>query len=600
MLTQPSVRIGQTRPSRGKVLLVFARWVAPARPINTLKEHVSMVDQEPGAPRPRRAFIEPDPVPAPPDDLDDDERPKPLYRDEVDGPAATVQNPPAKTPSGPAPAADAVSELEDTGSRPINFTPRRRPKLVDDDATTILPRTTSATRREADLDEIDDDERSPMAQRTKTALLIGAAVAVAVVGLAIFYAVTNVSSPQTTPPASPSANATSTDPTGSGDPTAVTALLTDDAILDLADAKLVVGSRDWEVARTDQTPTEDAPQAACFTPDPVDGQPAPQQQVLRLLSSSGKDAPGLLHQASAYATPEDAAQAYAIAAKTIGTCGVTGSYIVSGQSVSGLGDQSAGVVVGAVDGSQTQLHTVIINRTGRVLNIIDATQPKKAVSAESVVKASAAVTGRQCTTAGGPCPSDTSVSDGPPPVGGDAPGFLAAGDLPPVGNPALAWGAIPPELPKDDFFGSKCETTKWTTLSTEETTSRTYIPDNSTVFGLNQIIVTLKDDEAADKLVAKFKSDLGTCSKRQLTAKVSTPDQVSGVGAQKTKVEGWAAEVAQKTGAGTTRYRVGMVAAGSKVTYTFLNPQDAEKLDFTDDQWKTVVVRAGMRTTQVN
>ena len=559
-----------------------------------------MVDQEPGAPRPRRAFIEPDPVPPPPADLDDDERPKPLYRDEVEDPAATVKNPVVKPPTASTPSSGGMSELEDTGSRPINFTPRRRPKLVDDEATTILPRTTSATRRDDDLDEIDDDERTPMAQRTKTALWVGAAVAVAVVGLAIFYAVTNVSSPQTNPPASPSANATSSGPSASSDPTAVTALLGDDAILDLADAKLVAGSRDWEVARTDQTQTEDAPQAACFTPDPVDGQPAPQQQVLRLLSSAGKDAPGLLHQASAYATPEDAAQAYAIAAKTIGTCAVTGSYIVSGQSVSGLGDQSAGVVVGTVEGSQTQLHTVVINRTGRVLNVVDATQPKKAIAADAVAKASAAVTSRQCPVAGGACPAETSVSDGPPPVGGDAPGFLAAGDLPPVGNPALAWGAIPPELPKSDFDGSKCETTRWTTLSTEETTSRTYIPDNSTIFGLNQIIVTLKDGAAADKLVAKFKSDLDSCSKRQLTAKVSGVEKVNGVGAQKTKVMGWAGEVAQKTGSGTTRYRVGMVAAGSKVTYTFLNPQEAEKLDFTTDQWKTVVVRAGMRTTQVN
>ena len=559
-----------------------------------------MVDQEPGAPRPRRAFIEPDPAATPPEDLDDDERPKPLYRDEVEGPGATVRSPVAKTPTTPGPSADAVSELEDTGSRPINFTPRRRPKIVDDDATTILPRTASTTRRDADLDEIDDDDRTPMAQRTKTALWISAAVAVAVVGLAIFYAVANVGSPQTNPPVAPSANATSTNPTGSGDPTGVTALLSDDAILDLADAKLAVGSRDWKVARTDQTPTEDAPQAACFTPDPVEGQPPPQQQMLRLLSSAGQGAPGLLHQVSAYATPEDAAQAYAVAAKTVGTCAVTGSYIVAGQSVAGLGDQSTGVVVGTVDGSQTQLHTVVINRTGRVLNIIDATQPKKAVAAAAVAKVSAAVTGRQCTVAGGACPTETSVSAGPPPVGGDAPGFLATGDLPPVGNPALAWGAIPPELPESDFDGSKCETTEWTTLSTEETTSRTYIPDNSTIFGLNQIIVTLDDDEAAEKLVAKFRSDLGSCSKRQLTAKVSGVDKVEGVGAQKTKVEGWTAEVAQKTGPGTTRYRVGMVAAGSKVTYIFLNPQDAEKLDFTTAQWKTVVVRAGMRTTQVN
>ena len=49
---------------------------------------------------------------------------------------------------------------------------------------------------------------------------------------------------------------------------------------------------------------------------------------------------------------------------------------------------------------------------------------------------------------------------------------------------------------------------------------------------------------------------------------------------------------------GTAKYRVGIVSAGPKVIYTFLNPRG--DYDFTDGQWDTVAVRAGERMTQVD
>jgi hypothetical protein len=54
--------------------------------------------------------------------------------------------------------------------------------------------------------------------------------------------------------------------------------------------------------------------------------------------------------------------------------------------------------------------------------------------------------------------------------------------------------------------------------------------------------------------------------------------------------------VSQKSIDGTHKYRVGIVSAGKKVVYTFLNPRD--DYDFTDRQWDTVAVRAGERATQ--
>ncbi|HEY5822208.1 MAG TPA: hypothetical protein VIT20_09545 [Propionibacteriaceae bacterium] len=560
-----------------------------------------MAEAEPDKYRPKRAIVEPEPTPAPPqDEFDDEDRPKPLYRDEVTEPAAEPGEGGYATTTSPAAAAPGSDPT--TPPRSITFTPRRTRSADDDDATMILPRTPSrrgpAADRIDDLGDLDDDERKPMNSKTKLALLIGGVAAVVVVGLAIGYAVIGVGN---TPGsgASPSASTgTSADPSAST-ATPAGALLDDTSMLSATDGKIVASSRTWTVASTDQGTAEDASQAACFGTDAVEGQPTPQQKILRLLSSTGKNAPGLLHQATSYASPEEAVQAYAIATKTLGGCAVVGSYIVEGKAVTGVGDQAVGVVIATVADGKTQQHTIVVNRTGRVLNIIDASQPDDAIATTNVAKAAAAVTDRECAAAAGACGESVSVKDGPPPIGGDEPGFLATGDLPPAGKTPLAWVTIPPELPKDDFVGSGCETVNWSTLSTEATTSRIYLlQDSGSFFGLNDIVVTMKDASAADKLVDKIKADMGTCAKRKLTAEVGDAKKVTGTGAQKTDVSGWTFEVTQKSTEGNKKYRVGIVSAGTKVAYTFLNPQDG--FDFTDGQWNTVAVRAGERTTQVN
>ena len=46
--------------------------------------------------------------------------------------------------------------------------------------------------------------------------------------------------------------------------------------------------RTWNVELTQRGASEDAPVAACFGGDPVEGQPASQQRIMQVLSSSGK------------------------------------------------------------------------------------------------------------------------------------------------------------------------------------------------------------------------------------------------------------------------------------------------------------------------
>jgi hypothetical protein len=566
-----------------------------------------MVDQKSESYRPRRAFIEPDAEPAEPEQpaqsfrgngwsvpppATDEEHPKPLYRDET----RTNGWSSLTSPAAPIPQVDPPSEET---VRPIS-PPPRRPRGVDDETTAILPRSRAGQRRTSPpvdaIDDFDEGERGPLGRRAKLALLIGAVAVVVVIGLVIGYAVLGADNQQD-PPGVVVGNGPSATGSQSPDQTG-TALLTDAAMLNPDQANVLDRDRTWKIGLTQSSPAEDAPTAACFDSEALVGQPTPQQKILRVLESGGKKNPTALHEATAYNSPEEATQAYAIASRTLGGCAVTGSYIESGHAVSGVGDQAVGAVV--IDVSKGQAHSVILNRTGRVMNVVDAAQASKALAMIAVAKALGQVNNVQCGPAGGECGGTPVVKDGPPPMGGDEPGFLATGDLPPARDKIAPWVATPVELPKEEFKGSQCENVNWETVSGKSKSSRVYLIQESgaNFFGLNEIVLIMKNSKAASKQVDKIKSSLTRCKKRVLTASVNRPNKVTSIGAQNTKIAGWTAVVSQKSTQGTAKYRVGIVAAGPKVIYTFLNPRG--DYDFTGRQWDTVAARAGERATQVN
>jgi hypothetical protein len=497
---------------------------------------------------------------------------------------------------------DADAAAVDTGRqtwvRPALANAPRRFRPPEAEATTILPRTSSGSVTSRGWqDSIDDfsdiDEgRWRLGRRTKLALLIAGVAAVVVVGLAIGRAVLVGETPTTSP-------STGNSPTSAASGVQPAQLLNDDAMLNAKDAKRVSSDRTWKVASTQRGTTEDSPKPACLG-EPAEGRPMSALTMQRLLSANGKDAPGILHQADAFTSPEEAGQAFAVAAKTLGGCAEMGGYVQSGSSVTGLGDQAVGVVVVIERDGRTVHHSVVLNRTGSVTNVMDVVRNGSPVEIGKVANALAAPTAAQCRNSGGACPKSVSVKPAPPPIGGDAPGFLAAGDLPPVAQTASLWVGDVPDLPRADFAGSQCENVDWAKSPASARTARTYLLDQGPdpAFGLDEIILTMKNDEAARKFVANLRTTVEKCPKRKLTASVPSPKSVSGSGAGGKKVEGWAVTVTQKVSNGSLKYRLGAVAAGPKVVYTFLSPKG--KLDLSDDEWRTVAVRAGQRATQVN
>jgi hypothetical protein len=467
------------------------------------------------------------------------------------------------------------------------------PRVRDDRSTTILPKT--AERRRHELDDLEADVRPPMSRRTRL-ILTGAGVTVVVIlGLVFGYVALNVNG---RPAAEPSAGVnvdTSTGPSLSPSPIA---LLDDASMINEQMASRIDKNRTWQIASTQRGLDANSPRAVCFGADPVEGQPDPQQTIQRLLSSTGKDSPALLHQAEAYPSPEDAAQAYVAISKALGTCAVVGAWIDSGSTVSGLGDQAAGTAIVLTDGGKQTYHSIVISRTGRVVNIVDVAQPKSAADLGAVAGALGDAVTVQCQSSSGACATKVTVKDGPPPLGGDEPGFLTAGDLPPIGDTPSLWVGSTPASPSSDYVGASCETTNWSKVDASKKSMRTYtLQDNSSVTGVDEIILTMPDDKAARDLVGKVKKDLDSCSDRKLTASVSKPAAIKGPGAENNTVAGWAADVSHKVSDSTIKFRVGIVSVGSKVVWTMINPTD--KLDVSNDQWTTVVLRSGERASQI-
>lgn len=533
-------------------------------------------------------------------------------------PSAQAKNDPAKSAASGAssPSAKSPGKGAKSGSTPKSAQSGSTPKSAqsgDDETrvidrgapeeTTVLPR--ASRRRDAagatSASSPAEVGGSRLGKRARLALLVGAVAAVVVLGLAVGYAAISLNDGTKAgpgaPPASPAGSA-SADP-GSTPTKDSGVVLQDSSMLTAEAAKKIDSKRTWKVAATQKGRGDDSPQVACASSEPVEGQPQPQQTFLRTLTSGSKG-PAALHQAEAYGTADEATQAFTLLAKSLGGCAMDRAYIDSGVYASGLGNQATGIVVKIQD-EKSQFRTVVLNRTGSVVNVLDVAQDGKAVSAKGLGEALGEVTNEQCTAAVGLCATNVKVKDGPPPLGGDEPGFLAAADIPPIDGQDGTWSGDTPGKVSDLYSG--CEGVEFNSAEgATKREARTYLlADNADApesFGVDQVLLTMKKKSQAKDLVSKVEENLASCGDRSLTATVEEPAKFKGTGSKEAKIKGSVTTVQQKVdSSNTATYRVGIGQVGTKVIYTFV-PTTSD-FDFSDAQWEQLNVRAGERASQV-
>lgn len=367
-------------------------------------------------------------------------------------------------------------------------------------------------------------------------------------------------------------------------------------------AKAIDPSRSWSQT-LDQAGINDAsPNAACLGPLTAD-QPIPQITQLRGLSASGDDRTAALHRADAYATAEEAQSVYEFRSAELGSCTDTSLYVQNGLDVTGIGDQSLGVRLVLQD-DKPEYHSVLLVRTGRIVNVLDVARVGNAADMEAVVEALSPSVNRQCGPAVGLCTAPTTgVSTGLPPAGGEQRGFLTSGDIPRVSDGSGTWRGNPPATQVDIQDGSGCEAVDLASVGGTGVTrqQRTYLLRNDAAappqFGIDQVVLTMGSAEEADALVERVSGNIVSCDTRTLTSQMDTQAALVTPGEDGVEVEGNWFVVSNKVGSDQSqKYRVGIMSAGDKVVYLRSNPTDA--FDFSDPAWIGVSLRAGERVTQ--
>ena len=281
---------------------------------------------------------------------------------------------------------------------------------------------------------------------------------------------------------------------------------------------------------TARPPTHRSPPASAATGRGRADRPAADRPA----ADQHRQAPvGVLHQASAYASPEEATQAFVVAAKTLGSCPVAGSYIAAGQSVTGVGDQATGVVVnigqrhrdpGAQRGAQPD------RPGGRTSSTPSG--PARRSRRTGWPRPLAAVVATQCAAAGGSCGGTaTSRTDRRRSAATSPASWPSATCRRPV-KTAL-WAADAVEQPEADFLGSGCEVVHWDTLDAESKTARTYLYTDSgdAFFGVNEIVLTMKDERRRDQAGQEDQRLRRRLQEAQADRDDRRPGKVSGAGA---------------------------------------------------------------------
>ncbi|MEZ5089333.1 MAG: hypothetical protein R2719_06160 [Micropruina sp.] len=299
------------------------------------------------------------------------------------------------------------------------------------------------------------------------------------------------------------------------------------------------------------------------------------------------------------AWPDDAAAttAYQAFAAQATTC--RDAHLVAAHRVTGLADQVTAVVV---DVPGLGEHNLLIARTGRFVDVLDASSTSFSLTNDTLATALAASLGRQCGAAGGTCPATVTTALTVPPKAEPA-GWLTLADLPRVGTGDGAWSAAQAGPPTTK--GSGCERVDLTRVaSTTAATQQTYVvatDPTASAFGIDEVVYTFAKPAGAADLARTLSRNIAACTKATPTATVQRA-AVTTVDAGGKTLAATSYRITHRLGESkAAAFRVGVAVVGTRLVYlmAFL-PDASADYDFTEDDWRDLVGRAAQRATQAD
>lgn len=382
---------------------------------------------------------------------------------------------------------------------------------------------------------------------------------------------------------------------GGGNPLAVsTPTPTLDRATLLAEPADLAGLRTgttWTASATLDKIVADSPQPKCIALA-TDTEPRARASWVRTLAAEGGDPAAALHEVDHYATAEDATAAWEQRVTQLGACSRSTVWLTRTVTVEGTSDQAVGATL-VVQETQPEYHTILVSRTGSDVNLVDLTSAAQAWPLEAAATTLATLGTRQCAATSGTCPTTPKVTDRTPPPTQPA-GWLASVDLPRLTPGAGTWRGT--DVATLKLPGAACEAVDLANVPGATARQRTYLVHDdprSSGIGIDEAVFSFATPAEAADLVARITTNVDGCAGRTATATVGRTGELASATASGPS---WA--ITQKvTGEKTARFRVSVVASGSRALYVFANP--TATVDFSDGDWQAIVNRAAARLGQL-
>ncbi len=479
----------------------------------------------------------------------------------------------------------ATAGSPDTGSpdSPADA-PRRGARfegVVDDAPTSLLPATQAA---ESVAPPAKQDVPAAAGWRDKlppTKWLVIAAVALlAVIALVVTFIVLATRQAAVPPTQTPSATS---------EPPPVPAI--DQSLLTPADLQRLQSGQ-WRTTVSEDEITASSLQPQCLD---IGAIAQPPDARLRVFASSGSTTPVVLQIAATYQDAATAKFAFSTLRSQLGACDAASIYVRSGYTLTKLADDAVGVAAVAPTQAQAE-HLVLLSLTGATVSVYDFAGVRQPQLTSALATIAPALT-RLCAD-GGRCPAGPGAQVAPPPAAVPL-GWMQPSDLPLITPGIGIWARA--DNPAGTFNTTQCENMNLASVAGPTSRgSKTYIvdqdPQRPPTFGVDQALFVFPDATKATQFAARLRTNIAQCAARTTTATVTKPVSVNGQGAN-APVGGAVFRITQKlTTSAAVSYRVGVVNSGRTVTYVLSNPSST--FDFTDDEWKSVTLRAGQRASQ--
>lgn len=372
--------------------------------------------------------------------------------------------------------------------------------------------------------------------------------------------------------------------------------VTESSLVDTSDAALIDSSASWSITKNIlEKDKNKLTQATCQGSDSPDINTTATMQ--RAIGTDQQDQLALVHQIDAYANEDAAKKIYEQRVAALASCT---ALITGASTVSGLGDDVTQVSL-ANENDPVHYHTVLMVRTGRVLNLLDVVRTGSTISPDVVAAALTRPLGTICETSQGTCPSTPQVTPAAPPAT-SPPGWLSPSDLPRITVGHGLWKETQPSEVSSSA-GMGCEGIP---LATEPGPSarqqRTYVinSDDATPkgFGVTQYHFTFADEAAATTFGDQLSEHLASCAKTSVTATVKELSAVTTDGSDGPAVASRLFNIAQKTSdEASTQYQLIVARSGTTVNYLLVN-NTSDSYQFTEDHLRGLALRLGQRASQ--